>query len=189
MSNKYTYSAPYSEKELFDLYVTKGMTQTEIGNLFGISQHKVWRDCKRMGIGSRVAAKRNQKGEHNDSWKGGKILVNYKTPIGHRFMSDRNQTKGYYMVRLPEHPNAGKNGYVFEHIVIALGSANRPKLDNKTECVHHINFIRTDNRPENLVICSKDKHREIHGKLENLTGQLLDSGVVGFSINDGYFVK
>lgn len=189
MSNKYTYSAPYREQELYDLYVTKNMSQTEIGNMFGISQHKVWKDLKRMGINSRVAAKRNQYGEKNSSWKGGKVLVNHRTPNGHRFMSDRNTTKGYYMVLCKGHPNANKMGYVFEHVKIALEAANRDSLDSSTECVHHINFVRTDNRPDNLMICTKDKHREYHGKLENLTGELLDKGVVGFDSEQGYFVK
>ena len=30
--------------------------------------------------------------------------------------------------------------------------------------VHHINRIKTDNRPENLQILSKDEHRAIHAK-------------------------
>lgn len=188
MSNKYTYSAPYTEEQLFDLYVTKNMSQTEIGEMFGFSQHKVWRDLKRMGINSRKAAKRDQLGEKNSSWKGGKILVNYKTPEGHRFLSDRNVTKGYYMVRLPGHPNAGKNGYVFEHIAVSLKSAGREKLE-PFECVHHINFIKTDNQPDNLCICTKDKHREYHGNLENLIGELFDKGIVGFDSSLGYFVK
>ena len=188
MSNKYTYSAPYTEEQLFELYITKKMTQTEIGNMFGVSQHKVWKDLMRMGINSRKAVKRNQFGENNSSWKGGRVLINYKTPYGHRFFSDRNENKGYYMIRMPNHPNAGKNGYVFEHIVIALQSVSRDKLE-PFECVHHINFIRADNRPENLCICTKDKHREYHGKLENITGELFDKSIIGFDSELGYFIK
>lgn len=189
MSNKYTYSAPYTEKELFDLYVNNGHSQTEIANMFGVSQHKVLKDMRKMGIQARKSKRRNQYGENNSSWKGGRILVNYKTPYGHRYLSNRNKNKGYYMMRTPDHPNAGKNGYVFEHIVVALKNENRKLLDNKIECVHHINFIRTDNRPENLVICTKDKHREYHAKLESLVGELLDKGVVGFNKELGYYVK
>jgi hypothetical protein len=189
MSNKYTYSMPYSEQELFDLYVTKNMSQTEIGNMFGVSQHKVWHDLRRIGVPSRVAAPRDQYGENNSSWKGGKLLVNHKTKEGHRYMSNRNENKGYYMVLCKGHKNASKMGYVFEHVKIALETAGRDFLDSNIECVHHINFVRTDNRPENLVICTKDKHREYHGKLENLTGELLDKGIVGFDSELGYFIK
>lgn len=189
MSNKYTYSAPYTEKELFELYISLNLSQSEIGKMYGISQHKVWKDLKRMGISSKKTAKRNQLRENNSSWKGGRVLVNYKTPSGNRYLSDRNKNKGYYMVLCPEHPNAQKTGYVFEHIKIALESCGREKLDKETECVHHINFIRTDNRPENLIICTKDKRREYHGKLENLVGELLDKGIVGFDAEGGYYIK
>ncbi len=188
MSNKYTYSAPYTEEQLYDLYITQNMSQTEIGNMFNVSQHKVWRDLKRMNINSRKAVKRDQYGENNSSWKGGRTLVNYKTPYGYRFLSDRNKDKGYYMIRMPDHPNAGKNGYVFEHIAVALKAAGREKLE-PFECVHHINFVRTDNRPNNLLICTKDKHREYHGKLENVVGELFDRGIVAFDSELGYFIK
>jgi len=164
------------------------MSQAEIGNMFGVSQHKVFKDLKRMNINSRKATKRNQFGENNSSWKGGRTLVNYKTPYGHRFLSDRNKDKGYYMVRMPDHPNSGKNGYVFEHIAIALKASSRDKLE-PFECVHHINFVRTDNDPTNLLICAKDKHREYHGKLENVVGELLDRKIVEFDSELGYFIK
>ena len=189
MSNKYTYSVPFTEEQLYQAYIVEGLSQHEVAKKFGTTQKVIWRAMKKMGIPARKAIKRNQYGENNSSWKGGKVLVNYKTPVGHRFLSDRNANKGYYMIRLPDHPNAGKNGYVFEHIVIALKAIGREKLDRKTECVHHINFIRTDNRPENLIICTKDKHREYHGKLESLVGKLLDKDIVGFDPDIGYYIK
>ena len=188
MVNKYTMTFPYSEEELYDSYVNKFMSQAEIGKMFGVSQRKVMSDMKRMGIQARIPYKRHQQGEQNTNWKGGRILVNFKTPAGHRFLSDRNIDKGYWMVKLPGHPNSGKNGYVFEHIVIALQSAGREKFE-PNECVHHIDFNRKNNEPKNLLICTKDKHREYHGKLESLTGELFDKGIVGFDSELGYFVK
>jgi len=47
-----------------------GLTQTEIGMQLGVSQKVVWAFMKRNGIKARVAAKRNQLGENNSSWKG-----------------------------------------------------------------------------------------------------------------------
>ncbi len=179
---------PYTEEVLYDLYVNKVMTQSEIGKMFGVSQKKVMSDLIRMNIPSRKPCKRNQYGENNSSWKGGKILVNFRTPDGYRYMSDRNQNKGYYMIKQRNHPNADKQGYVFEHIVVALNAAGRDKLE-PYECVHHINFVRTDNHPDNLLICTKDKHREFHGKLGNVVGELFDRGIVGFDSELGYFIK
>lgn len=188
MSNKYTYSVPFTEDELHHAYVVEGLSQVECAARFGTTQKVIWRAMKKMGINSRKAIKRNQTGESNSSWKGGRVLVNYKTPNGHRFFSNRNENKGYYMVRMPDHPNAGKNGYVFEHIVIALSAVCREKL-NADECVHHIDFVKTNNAPDNLLICNKDKHREYHGNLENLVGELMDMGLVGFNAEKGYFIK
>lgn len=189
MSNKYTYSVPFTEEQLYQAYVVDGLNQYETASQLGVTQKVIWRALKKMGIPARKAIKRNQTRENNSSWKGGRTLVNYKTPAGYRYLSDRNDNKGYYMVRMPEHPNAGGNGYVFEHVVIALRSAGRESIDRETECVHHINFVRTDNREENLLLCLKSKHREYHGNLENLVGKLLDLGIVGFDTERGYYIR
>ncbi|QYK68299.1 HNH endonuclease [Paenibacillus sp. S02] len=188
MANKYTYSVPFTEEELYTAYVIDGLSQDECAVRFGTTQKVIWRAMKKMGVPTRKAIKRNQYGENNSSWKGGRVLVNHKTPNGHRFLSSRNESKGYYMVRQPDHPHANKNGYVFEHIVVALKAAGREKLD-PDECVHHIDFVRTNNSPENLIICSKNKHREYHGKLESLVGEMLDKGLVEFDSDLGYYIK
>lgn len=187
MSNKYTYSVPFTEEQLYDAYVNKGMSQYECAELFGTSQKVVWRAMKKMGIKARKAAKRDQFGEKNSSWKGGRILVGATTPEGYRIASDTRGKKKYYMVLCRSHPNANKYGYVFEHIKVALESAGREKLE-KDECVHHINCIKTDNRSENLQICSKAKHRDYHAGLENIVPELLERGIIEFDADAGYFI-
>ena len=49
-----------------------GCTQDEIAEVMGVSQKVIWRHMKNHGIPVRVAKKRNQFGEKNSSWKGGK---------------------------------------------------------------------------------------------------------------------
>lgn len=47
-----------------------GMTQTEIAKKFGVSQKMIYGIFKRNGYKCRIAAKRDQRGSKNHSWKG-----------------------------------------------------------------------------------------------------------------------
>lgn len=48
----------------------RGLTQAEIGVEIGVSQKVVFNVMRRHGIRARVAAKRDQRGPKNGSWKG-----------------------------------------------------------------------------------------------------------------------
>jgi hypothetical protein len=50
-----------------------------------------------------------------------------------------------------------------EHILIAQEKIGR-KL-NPDECVHHINGIKNDNRPENLLVMTKSQHSSLHNHM------------------------
>lgn len=68
--------------------------------------------------------------------------------------------KGYVYVQDPENPDANRAGYVPEHrkvLSIKLGRRLRPDEDT-----HHINHIKDDNRPENLVVIDKKSHGQLH---------------------------
>lgn len=81
---------------------------------------------------------------------------------------------GYRMIRMPEHPSADQTGWVFEHKLVAekylLNESNSIEINGKRYlhpdyCVHHLNFDRTDNRLENLVVMTNIEHRIMHNKL------------------------
>ena len=69
MSNQHTYSPPFNESVLRAEY-DSGKTQKEIAKKYNTSQKVVWLAMKRYGIAARAAAKRDQRGSKNSSWKG-----------------------------------------------------------------------------------------------------------------------
>jgi HNH endonuclease len=72
-------------------------------------------------------------------------------PIGAGFRFAWNDRQGYVHIKAPAgHPNARKNGYIFEHVLVMSQLLGRPLLPN--EQVHHKNGVKNDNRPENLEL-------------------------------------
>lgn len=134
-----------------ELYYERNMTQTEVANAMGTTQKVVFNFMRRNNLPSRKAAKRYQKGESNSSWKGGR----------------RINDQGYVEIYMPEHDHTRPNGYVREHIYVAETMLGR-KLkfysvgDSRNEVVHHINGIKTDNRPDNLLVLTAKEHRKLH---------------------------
>jgi hypothetical protein len=105
--------------------------------------------------------KLNQKhGAEHPNWKGGNSV-------------DR---QGYRLLYAPGRKKA--HPYTYEHVLIAEKMIGR-RL-NKNEHVHHINELKLDNRPENLLVCTASEHRTLHRQLEQLAIELLRKGQVVF---------
>jgi len=77
---------------------------------------------------------KSRTGEKSTAWKGG-----------------RTMKQGYVCVRHPDHPNAAKNGYVKEHILVMSQHLDRALV--KGEMVHHKDGDRTNNDISNLELC------------------------------------
>jgi len=90
-------------------------------------------ESKSCGCARNDKTKRlNGGGSKAPYWKGGRLL-------------DKD---GYIILKKPEHPNARKSGYVFEHVYVMSQIIGRPLY--KGETVHHKNGVRSDNEPLNL---------------------------------------
>lgn len=88
------------------------------------------------------------------NWKGGRSVA----------------SNGYVLVKLPGHHLADVRGYVYEHRLVAEQKLGRQLL--KGEIPHHINGIKTDNRPENIeVVESIFAHRVRHRSAGRVTRQ------------------
>ena len=91
------------------------------------------------------------KGENNPNFKGGRI----------------KNSQGYVLIYSPDHPNKDKNNNVRESRLIVEFQIGR-YLDPKW-VVHHINGIKDDNRPKNLMcFLSKSAHQRFHRNPENV---------------------
>lgn len=70
MANRYASTPNPPKDELERLYNQDNRTQTEIAKHYGVTQKIVFGWFRRLGIKSRVAAKRDQTGNKNHSWRG-----------------------------------------------------------------------------------------------------------------------
>ncbi len=68
MANKHTKTNP--NMNLMKKLYFSGMTQIEVAEEMGLTQKIVWRCLRDAGVKCRKAAKRNQYGINNNSWKG-----------------------------------------------------------------------------------------------------------------------
>lgn len=107
---------------------------------------------------SRRCLKEHNVGKNHALWGGGKRTIN---------------GGGYVIVQIPSgHPmgtRSRKRHRMAEHIVVAEQMIGRPL--ERTEVVHHINGNKQDNRPINLLVCTRSYHIWLHAQMSYLYQQ------------------
>lgn len=114
--------------------------------------------------------------KHIDGCKNNNRRKNIVSIRGYK-NSGKIYLNGYIAIYMPEHKRAFKtNGCVYEHILIAERMLGRD-LKNE-ECVHHIDYNRTNNSEDNLMIfLTNNDHVAYHG------------GANAIRLNDGTYMS
>lgn len=151
-----------TQREMIRRYKS-GESATKIAKSMGLYTTSVSRVLRRNGI-----KMRNHKGKNHPMWKGGK-----------------HKKYGYVKIWMPEHPRANNIGYVSEHVLVAEEKYGRPI--KKSEHIHHIDFTRDNNKPENLWVANNKDHHIAERSIQKLIKPLLERGIIKFNEEDGVY--
>lgn len=164
-----------TEDALRELYITQGLAMNKIASRLGVSVGAIHKYIHYYAIPARrlsdypaSEAQRENARKLGKAWKGKKrseesrkkMRENAKRLTGAGCKKKRPD--GYITVYYPTHPKSSKDGRIMEHILVMEKMIGRHLNDN--ECVHHINQVRDDNRPENLQLMTKHDHMSYHMK-------------------------
>jgi hypothetical protein len=160
---------------LYQMYIVEGKTMKAISEELHIATGKIHRLIHEYGIPAKKLSDYPATDKQRAAWskigksrKGVSLTPEHREKISeamkiHAAGHIKTRSDGYKALYYPDYPRSNKEGYVMEHIYIMEQHIGRPLKEN--ECVHHINFIRDDNRIENLKLMTKSEHMSYHMRL------------------------
>lgn len=166
----------FTKEDLIREYYGGDKTMKEVGQALGVAAGTVYNYFKKWGLEPRKGFTEKGRASVIESNRGHMpTKVEWTDEMRHRLSEAKRgkfvkpskyggHTKkhpaGYVMVYAPDNHRATAEGYVMEHILVAEEMLGRPLTDD--ECVHHINWIKDDNRTENLRVMTKSEHMSYH---------------------------
>lgn len=145
--------ADFNINEIIRLYNDEKMSSRQVATALNYKDSTVRSIIKDSGVS------RNRKEALKLAESQGRI----PHPIGKdnpKYKGGTRSTSGYIFIHKPNHPRANHIGYVRRSWLVWEEVHNKPLPENWV--VHHLNGIKTDDRPRNLLGLPKDKH---HGFL------------------------
>jgi transposase-like protein len=167
-------SAKPTKEELEKWYIEDELSLSKISVMIGHNRKSIRGYLQFYGIKIRTLKEANKLNrctrDRSYLWKGG-----------------RTNSDGYILIRDRTHPHARKDGYVSEHILVWERVNNKRLPDDWI--IHHLNGIKDDNRPENLLAMPSKEHmrilpakarriRELEEKVKMLEKVLSDSHII-----------
>jgi hypothetical protein len=143
----------WDKEQLYDLYHKQGLDSNQIGEKLGATGSAVRLAMYKLGVQTRTISEATS-GERHYAWKGGITKT----------------STGYLESYMPKHHMANSRGRVKVHVLEWEKVHNR-KL-RKGEVIHHLNGIKTDNRPENLSAMKTKEHNQWIPKLQTRIREL-----------------